>query len=57
MKHDIIVINSKGKVGETQTLNVFKLLINNMPLVQSKYIMSQSDFDDILAWSKENSGN
>ena len=61
MEHDIIVINSRGKVGETQSgtltkkkLTGFRILINNMPLVPNKYIMSQSDFDDIMVWSKEN---
>lgn len=63
MKHDIIVIDSRGKVGKTnpnfsgiltrRTLIGFKKLIEGMPLTSHKYLMNQSDYDDISAWSKE----
>lgn len=61
MIHDFIYINSYGAICNRQNhinshAGVFKGILQNImnaPLQVSKIIMNKQDYDDILAWSKE----
>jgi hypothetical protein len=59
VKHPII-INSLGKAENSPPPSLFRDLkaikkqINGWGLRPTKYIMNQSDYEDILKWSKDN---
>ena len=62
MKHDIIIIGINGKIQRNNYLSLeakefLKMFneINNQPLHVSKIFMTQSDYDNIVAWDKNGS--
>jgi len=63
MKHDIIIIGVDGKIKRNNYNTTIDLRsisrifnqINYQPLQVSRILMTQEDYDDIVAWDKNDS--